>query len=340
MRKTQALFGAAAAAAAIALLSACSGSGTQGTGATIPSTGASQSHMRSDVSRMGISPKYYGLARIMQLRDARPDKKKKVKALYVDDFGYNAVEILNSKTWKNTGSISNGIDGPDGNWVDTKGNLYVANYAGINITEYKPGGSSPSYTYSSGMSDPVAVSTDSKGNVYEGDYLGGYVGEYAQGSNTQTAECSPGGYVEGVAVDKSGNVFVAYLSTTTDTGKIAEYKGGLKGCSATVLGVSLEYPGGMVMDKKGNLVVCDQDAEAVDVIAPPYSSVTGTLGSGYSDPFHVTVNKKNNQAYVANYGGSDVFVLKYPSGSSIATLNSANGLSSPAAAVNSSNYVP
>jgi DNA-binding beta-propeller fold protein YncE len=143
-----------------------------------------------------------------------------------------------------------------------------------------------------------------------------------------------------VAVDKSGDVFVAYLANSTDTGKIAEYTGGLSGCSATNLGVSLEFPGGMVLDKKSNLVICDQDADAVDIIAPPYSSVTSTLGSGYDDPFHVTVNKKNKQAYVANYAGEDVFVLSYPAGALKATLNSANGLSSPAAAVDSQNYNP
>jgi DNA-binding beta-propeller fold protein YncE len=96
----------------------------------------------------------------------------------------------------------------------------------------------------------------------------------------------------------------------------------------------------MVFDNKGNIVVCDQDAEAVDIIAPPYSKVTSTLGSGYNDPFHVTINKKNKQAYVANYGGEDVFVLSYPAGSLTATLNASNGLSNPLSAVDSKNYNP
>jgi hypothetical protein len=43
---------------------------------------------------------------------------------------------------------------------------------------------------------------------------------------------------------------------------------------------------------------------------------------------------------VGNYGGADVFVLSYPAGSVKATLNSSNGLSSPAAAVDSANYNP
>ena len=339
MHKPSAMLGAATAAAAISLLSACSGAGSQGASSTIPGSGISQNLQRSDLSRAGISPKHLAEARLLKSlsHGVNPAKRKGVKDLFVDDFGTGAVEILANKTWTNKGSISSGIDGPDGNWVDKKGNLYVANYAGLDITEYAKGSSSPSSTYS-GVTDPVAVTTDSSGNVYEGDYEGGYVTEFPQGSNTITAQCSPGGDVEGVAVDKSGNVFVAYYGASV--GKIAEYTGGLSGCSETVLGVSLEYPGGMVLDKKGNLVVCDQDAEAVDIIASPYSSVTSTLGSGYSDPFHVTINTKNKQAYVANYGGFDVFVLSYPAGSVKATLNSSNGLSSPAAAVDSQNYNP
>lgn len=339
MHKPSVILGAVTAAAAISLLAACSGAGSQGASSTIPGSGISQSLQRSDLSRAGISPKHLAEARLLKAlgHGVSPAKKKSAGDLFVDDFGTGAVEILANKTWTNTGSISSGIDGPDGNWVDKKGNLYVANYGGADITEYAKGSSSPSSTYS-GVEDPVAVTTDSSGNVYEGDYEGGYVSEFAQGSNSIITQCSPGGSVEGVAVDKNGNVFVAYEASSG--GKITEYTGGLSGCSGTVLGVSLEYPGGMVIDKKGNLVVCDQDAEAVDIIASPYSSVTGTLGSGYDDPFHVTINKKNKQAYVANYAGFDVFVLSYPAGAVKATLNTSNGLSSPAAAVDSQNYNP
>jgi len=335
--KHPAILGLVTASAAVAMLSACSGAGSQGASSTLPGS-VSQSQQRNDLSRSGISPKNLEVQRVLHSLGVRvsPDKKA-AKDLFVSDFGTGAEEILANKTWTNTGSITDGIDGPDGNWVDKKGNLYVANYGGADITEYHKGSTSPSFTYS-GVEDPVAVTTDSKGNVYEGDFEGGYVTEFPQGSNSITAQCSPGGDVEGVAVDKSGNVYVAFLDGSS--GRVVEYSGGLSGCSGTTLGVTVEFPGGMVLDKKSNLVLCDQDADAVDIIAPPYSSVTGTLGSGYSDPFHVTVNKKNNQAYVANFGDFEIDVLSYPAGASKATLGSANGLSEPASAVDSQNYNP
>ena len=47
-----------------------------------------------------------------------------------------------------------------------------------------------------------------------------------------------------------------------------------------VLGVTLDYAGGLTTDKNDKLIVCDMNKPAVDVIAPPYTHVTRTLGSG------------------------------------------------------------
>ena len=51
-------------------------------------------------------------------------------------------------------------------------------------------------------------------------------------------------------------------------------RGGLAGCQQTEIHVPLDFAGGMVLDAKGKLIVCDEDAPAVDVIARPYSKIT------------------------------------------------------------------
>jgi hypothetical protein len=330
-------------AAVVALLSGCSAAGSPGASSTIPGSGIGQSALRAALSFAGISPKYLGEMRIPNaLRHyASAARPKNAKDLLVGDFDYNAVEILANKTWKNRGSIYSGINGPLDNWVDNKGNLYVVNNTPDNITEYAPGSSSPSFTYSGGLNGPLMVTTDSSRNVYVNDNFGHHLDEFAQGKNTIIAQCfGPGdGNLEGIAVDRKGDVFLAY-SSSSGSGGITEYIGGLSGCSGTTLGVTLDYPGGMILDNKGNLVVCDQNADTVDIIPPPYSRVTGTLGSGYNDPYRVTINKKNNRAYVVNMNDNDVLVLKYPSGTTEATLNSSNGLEYPFAAVDSQNYNP
>jgi len=337
---------ATVAAGAVALLAGCSGS--QGSSPTVPgSVGPSQVHQQAhmDLVRSGVAPSFWGDLRFGRSKahhgKVPPGLPRKV---FVSDFGTGAVEILNQQPlWTYLTSITSGLSGPDGDTLDNNVNLYVANYAGIDIQQYAKPWSSPVnvYTYSAGMADPVDVVVDSSRNVYEADYnLGGsgFVNEYAQQTNTVMNTCSPGGAVEGVAVDSAGDVFVAY-NASTGGGKIAEYVGGLSGCNETVLGVSLVFAGGMAIDRNGNLIVCDQLAPAVDVIDPPYTSISGTLGSGYTDPFHVTINKRNNKVLVADVGAANVQVLDYPSGSNIITLNSSNGLSDPASAVFSLNAV-
>jgi hypothetical protein len=323
MRTTSAVWSAAVAAAA--LLAGCSG-GSQGTGSTIPGSGVTQNSARP-LSDLGVAParhhhKYAGL------RD-----------LYVTDHANNDVVILANGTYKNVGSISSGINGPDGDILDKKGNLYVANYSGGNITEYAPGGTSPSFTYNASMTSPANVNVDGAGNVYEADSGGGLVNEYAQGSNVVLHSCTLGSPV-GVAVDASGDVFV---DTPTN---IYEYIGGLikRGhpyrCQPTTLGVTLGYAGGMVLDSNNDLVVCDQNASAVDIIDPPYSSITRTLGSGYLDPFDVTLNKSNALAFVADVGLDEVFVWNYRTNILVATLGYRNGLAVPYSAVDGPNAVP
>ena len=272
--------------AAAAVLAGCSG-GSQGTSSTIPGSGMTQNIARP-LSDLGAVPARHH-HRYAGLRD-----------LYVADPGKNAVEILANGTYKNVGSISNGISGPIPNFLDKKGNLYVANanFSAPNIREYAPGATSPSFTYTAGMTDPVGVSVDRAGNVYETDHYGGFVNEYAQGTNAVLNSCTLANPV-GVAVDASGDVFVD-VDNTNGT-NIIEFFGLTKRghpprCQFTTLGVTLHFGGGMVLDNNNDLVVCDQTLESVDIIDPPYSSVTRTLGGYYIDPYDVTLNKSNTLA--------------------------------------------
>jgi hypothetical protein len=331
----------AAAAVAVACLTACAGGGSPAASSSLPASALGRSHVLPDIARSGISPKFFNLERARGTV-IHPERQPRMspKDLFVSDGGSNAVDVLSYPSWSYYSDITSGIDGPDGNWVDTNGNLYIANYLGINITEYNSSGA-PIYTYSNGIEDPVNVSTDKNGNVYEADFYGNYVNEYAQQSNTVLYSCAAGGYVEGVAVDQHGDVFVDYWNGQMpgNVGYIVEYPRGLSGCNATLLGATVSFPGGMVLDKSDNLIICDQGGPTVDIIAPPYNAVTTTLGSGYSDPFHVTINRARTQAYVADYSTGNVYVMPYPAGAPITTLGSGNGINFAWSAVDGKNYV-
>jgi hypothetical protein len=339
------------------LLSACSGGVSQGTNAGLPSTGASQSKGLSDPARSGIAPKFLGMVPHGHAikRGVTPAFTNHV--IYLNDSGTNVVDVIKYNHWTTfEGTISSGMNGVDGNWVDKPvggvRHLYVANYINPNITEYDTAGNLI-FTYSAGMADSVDVTTDKNGNVYEADFNGdvqngGYVNEYAQQSNAVMASCSPGGNVEGVAVDKHGNVFISYDNLTADFGSVAEYVGGLvaSGCTATVEPITFGYVGSIVLDRQGNLVVCDQtgpgfSGAVVDVLAPPYNAITGTLGSGFADPFHMTIDMAGTRAYVADAGNAAVDVLTYPGGAPVATINSTSttGVVAPFSAVDEHNLV-
>lgn len=356
MRRQAILMSAVTLAVTTALLSACS-SVSQGANAGLPSTGVSQSRGNFDSARSGVAPKFLGMIRRAHATKHGVSPAFTNHVVYIDDSGNDAADVIKYNHWTiDEGTIGSGLTGPDGNWVDKPvagaRHLYIANYNGPNITEYDTAGNLV-FTYSASMADPVDVTTDKHGNVYEADFNftvqgGGYVNEYAQQSNSVLASCSPGGNIEGVAVDKHGNVFVAYNNLSTDVGTVAEYVGGLvnSGCTATVEPITFGYLGGIALDRQGNLVVCDQtgpgfSGAVVDVLATPYSAITGTLGSGYGDPFHVTIDMAGTQAYVTDLSAAAVDVLTYPGGSNVATINSSSttGVVGPTGAVDEHNLV-
>jgi hypothetical protein len=325
--------GLTAAVALAVLLSGCGGAGMQ-SAASVPTGNGLQSHVTMNTVKAQHSS---GAALQAQYKqpttqlNMHPNAiKLNLKQLAVSDLGTGGVEILN-KSGKETGKISSGLDGPDGDWYDKKSNLYVANYTGVDVQEYAPKATKPTFTYSAGLIDPVGVTTDAEGNVFVADYddggSSGTITEYAQKSNTAANQCLVGGAADGVAVDTEGDVFASYNGSSG--GALVEFKGGLQGCTGTKLGASLNYAGGLILDKKSDLVACDQSLPAIDIIKPPYSSVSSTI-TGFIDPFHVALNAKNTLLFVADPAAADVVVDKYPSGSSYATLGSSHGLSDPA----------
>ena len=327
MRISRVLVTAAIALASAGVIAGCSGSGSTSSQSVMPSNGM-QSHAISH-DGTGVAPKFLtNLHFGAGLPAVRPDAGAP-HFLAVSDFGTGAVEILNH-AYNLHQTITSGLNGPDGDWYDQAGNLYVANYNGPYVQEYAPGGSSPSVTYSTGLGDPINVTTDESSNVYVVDYNfggAGFVNEYTQGLNQVSHTCSLPGAPEGIAVGETGAVFVSYNNGST--ANIVEYRHGLTGCHAHLLGVGLNFAGGMQIDNHKNLVACDQTAGAIDIIAPPYSSVTSSI-TGYTDPFHVALNKGNSLMFVADVGAAVVYVQNYPSGSLVTTLGSSNGLVDPA----------
>jgi hypothetical protein len=319
---------ALSAVAALTLLAGCSGNGS-----TLPSKSiGDQSHVRSAHVRSltGVAPQFLQSIRFGGMPAVNPNTPGP-RDLAISDFGTGADEVLDH-TYTLEQIVADPTVCPDGNFYDHSHHLYNADYCGSAVTEYDPRGNLI-FTYTaSGLSNPVGVTADSHNNVYAADFGGGnssIVVEFAQGNTTPIASCSTGLANEGIAVDTNGAVFVSGNNPSTGVGTLLEYPNGLAGCPApTTLGVSLGFAGGVQIDRAHNLVACDQNI-GVDIIPPPYSSVSSTI-TGALDSFHVAINHHNGKIFIADPAGAQVLVDLYPSGTPFTTLGAANGLSDPA----------
>ncbi len=243
--------------------------------------------------------------------------------------------MLTKRSFRDVGAITSGIAYPNDVFVDRQENLYVANDG--NVTEYAPGAwYGPSSTYSSGMSVPLAVTTDAHGNVFEGDWGNDTVNEYFQGIDKPVASCTLPYSVYGVAVDAEGRVFVDY--SNSGIAFLAVFYPNLHGCNPTLLNNTLSSPGGIALDKSGNLLLADGNGVAVINLCCP-QSVNHYIGSGFCHVGTVRLNKANTLAFATDLCNDTVTIIDYASGANKTVLGTQNGLDTPTAAVAHSNAV-
>lgn len=275
----------------------------------------------------------------------KPDKASYKRALYVLNAAANVVQILANTSYRQLGAITDGISNPKGETIDGPGNLYVTNQpasSAADIAEYAPGATSPSFTYYA--TSPEGVAVDRHGNIFVADTdayasSGGVVNQYAQGVKRAIAYCVVGRYAYGVAVDANGDVFVSAELGDYGPG-IVEFSGGLSGCkSATLITFEYLYPTqpSLALDANDNLIF--PQGPSVDVIDPPYSAVTRTIGSGLSSVSGVSLNKKNKSLFVSDSGTNTVTVIDYQTGANVKQLGVGYGISAANGVVDAPNAV-
>ena len=93
----------------------------------------------------------------------------------------------------------------------------------------------------------------------------------------------------------------------------------------------------MAIDKNDNILLASFNAKKREIIKPPYTTISGHLGSGLAGPTAVKINSANNRAWVSDYSGGVVYDLYYLSGKKLATISTGYA---PYTAVDGSNYVP
>ncbi|MGB8965022.1 MAG: hypothetical protein WCB99_05235 [Candidatus Cybelea sp.] len=237
-----------------------------------------------------------------------PEARRGKKLVYVSDQQTDTVTIYPARKTNPApiGSITEGVNIPDGLAVDAKGDLYVANAGSTTVTVYPPGRTTPSFTYSPGQ-NPVAVVVGSDKTVYIAQGFDGClcITEYVKGSGSPKLTIpldQTGGSPIDVALDASNNLYVALTNATV-------YKFAPGQTSGSNLGLDgLTNPRGLAFDKQGDLVVANDtlnfNAGDVDIYPPGQQMFSKQFVPG-PQPFEITFGLGRKLLYVANVSYGD-----------------------------------
>ena len=264
----------------------------------------------------------------------------------------------NAGTNDGTGSAAR-FHSPAGVAVDASSNVYVADTYSSTIREVTPSGvvtTLAGLAGSSGTNDgtgtnarffhPYGVAVDSAGNIYVADTdnftirqitragtnwvvstIGGQPGSF--GSKEGNGPGALFNYPSGVAVDHSGNIFVADSGNSTirqiapaGTNWVVSTLAGLAGSSGTNNGTGngaqFRYPDGVTVDRLGNVYVADSGNNTIREVTPAgvVSTLAGLPGSSgtnngtgsaaqFNYPDGLAVDGTGN-IYVADYGNNTI----------------------------------
>jgi len=250
--------------------------------------------------------------------------------LYVADKENHRVQkcVAIDGTWACSTFAGSG-QGPDANQfsypfgvaVDSSGNVYVADSGNNRVQQFAPDCTTPcsGVTIASGLNDARGVAVDASGKVYVADTYNNRVQKCVVSGTTWTCSTFAGGnalgsalnqlyYPYGVAVDASGNVYVADFGNT----RVQKFP---PNCTISCSGETIasgfnEAPRGVAVDALGNVYVADSGNNQMRKCEPPApkrwtcSTVAGGNGQGsaanqFSNPFGVAVDGSRN-VYVAD----------------------------------------
>jgi len=264
----------------------------------------------------------------------------------LDEEEYSMVSTL---AGANTSGFVDGVGSlarfnyPSGMAIDNEGNLYVSDYSNHSIRRITPDGSVTTFAgtgqpgeedgqrLSATFNNPYGLALDGDGNLYVSDVSNhrirkigtdGMVTTLAgkrQGFSDRKGTLAMFNHPYGVAVDKSGNVFVAdsynnRIRMITPDGSTSTLAGNGKDGFVDGPGGDAEFyvPIGLALDDAGNLYVGDEGNSSVRKITQD-GTVATLAGSGkfsfadgvgrnaiFNAPGAIAIDSENN-LFVADY---------------------------------------
>jgi sugar lactone lactonase YvrE len=245
---------------------------------------------------------------------------------------------------------------PTGTALDSSGNVYIVDYINSRIRKVTAstgvittiaGNGTAGYSGDSGpatsaeLNYPTGIALDNAGNIYFADTLNvrirritaatgiittvagnGTLGPWGDNGPATSASMA---YPDGVAVDSSGNIYIAdtdngtIRKVTASTGVITTIAGtgyvGSSGDGGPATNATMNYPNEVALDGSGNIYIADSDNNKIRKITASTGIITTVAGSGTSGysgdggaatsatlntPFGVSVDNNSN-IYVADF---------------------------------------
>jgi hypothetical protein len=193
-----------------------------------------------------------------------PLAKSARKLLYVSNYGANEVAVYDNLSKKQVGMLT-GFSSPQGQCVDAKGDVYIANAGDGTVVEYAHGGTTPLKTFST-SGDAFGCSVDSANDLAVTDFLGA---SYAAGSITVFPKGSSKGttysdatnchYIWTAGYDNKGNLVAIAENDASETVTFCAVLKGAKSLTMlTAKGFTIYSPNSTMWDGK-YLALGDQE---------------------------------------------------------------------------------
>jgi sugar lactone lactonase YvrE len=231
------------------------------------------------------------------------------------------------------------LNSPNGVALDSSGNLYIADTgnnvirkvtASSGVITTVAGNGTSGYSGNNGaaasatLNSPNGVALDSSGNLYIADTSNGVIRKVTASSGVITTVAGSGssGYSgdggsatsakltipNGVAVDSSGNIYIADTGNSVirevSSGVIATVAGsgtsGYSGDNGAATSAKLSIPYGVAVDSSGNIYIADTGNNVIREVTASSGDITTVVGngtSGYSGDDGAATSAELNSPY-------------------------------------------
>jgi hypothetical protein len=252
--------------------------------------------------------------------------------LYVTNVNpvYNDVTVYHAgaRNPAPVATISDGLNGPAGDCLDSLGTLYVTNQPisnGGSIVEYAFGKTTPLRVITEGIDTPAFCAIDGDGNLWVTNIGGPNATEYLHSSKKpHTVITKDMIYPTGIAIDSSGNLYVS--NRLSSGGDVVVFPAGRTTPSRTITD-GVTSPAALAIDARGDLYVTNIAQNNVEEYSPGGDHPFRTITQGLSTPGGLTVSERGG-LFAANFE-RDTIVEFRPGSARLSKRSVSNGLHAP-----------